>query len=142
MSAAIVRFSLDAILPLRPEDLGTPVEIPLPVDLPLYEIRTRLDGKQYLLTFDWIGRENRWRYSVSFDGRVLLSSRKLICHIGLLDSKAYDLDAPPGVLMAIDFSDRGGDPPGYADLGRRVRLVYFPALPGRDALRYDREALA
>lgn len=107
--------------------MSTPLEIPIAVDVPLYTERVTLDGKEYLLRFDWNGREGRWYLDIGTVSEVwILRGLKLVANWPLL-RKSVDPRKPPGSLMAVDFSDSGGEPPDFYDLGRRVKLLYFPA---------------
>lgn len=103
------------------------LEIPLPTDTPLFSIRTTLDGVEYVLNFDWNGRESRWYMSISMiDGTLLVAGIKLISNWPLLRRFA-DLRLPQGNLRAVDYSPQGGEPAGLVeDLGRRVKLIYTP----------------
>lgn len=102
-----------------------PVEIPVSKDVPNYTQRVTLDGREYLLGFDWNDREQRWYLSIStVDETPLAMGIKVIANWPLL-RKFTDDRLPPGVLMAADLSPEGGEPPGFSDLGRRVKLHYF-----------------
>lgn len=103
-----------------------PVEIPLFPDVPLYTIRVTLDGREYVLGLDYSEREDRWWLSVSdVAGTPLATGIKLVANWPLLHQRVSP-DLPPGHLVAVDVSNSGGEPPGFADLGRRVRLLYYP----------------
>lgn len=105
---------------------GIPLEIPVFASVPLYTERVTLDGVEYILGFDWNGRENRWYFSLSLvDGTPVTSGVKLVCNWPLL-RKVHSSIRPPGNLTAIDFSPFGGESPGFDDFGIRVRLVYIP----------------
>jgi hypothetical protein len=100
------------------------LEIPVALDVPLYNERVTLDGKEYLLAFDYSERENRWYLSVSdVNEKLLASGIKLVSNWPLLDQKA-DPGLPPGVLFAFDPLELEGDAPGFQDLGRGVTLIY------------------
>lgn len=106
--------------------LGNPLEIPVSVDTPLYTQRTTLDGREYILAFDWNGRENRWYLSIlDVSGEPLANGIKLVANWPLL-RRFTDPRLPTGVLMAIDYSPSSGEPPAFGDLGRRVKLSYYP----------------
>lgn len=131
---AFVYYSLggtSVLVPLSATGVE-PIEIPLPLDLPLFDMRTRLDGREYDLRFDWNGRERRWYLArLSSSGETIVRGVKVIADFPLLlHVKSHPL-CPPGTLIGVDFSDQRGEPPDYVDLGRRVRLLYFPATGAR-----------
>lgn len=110
--------------------------IPTPVgpDAPDATLRTRLDGRDYVLRLLWNGREGRWYMTVSdSDGVVLVSAVKVVCNTDLLGRSAerpyrrWSPDLPPGELWAMDLT-ADCSPPGIDDLGegKRVELTYFP----------------
>lgn len=103
-----------------------PIEIPVFPEVPLYSERVTLDGKEYLLQFDWSDREQRWYLSISkADGTLIKTGVKVVANWPLL-RKCVDVNQPPGVLMAVDLSPNGGEPPSLDDFGLRVKLLYFP----------------
>lgn len=104
-----------------------PVEVPVQIDTPLYVERVTLDGKDYLLRFDWSGRENRWFLDLGTVDEIWLRKGVKIIANWPLFRTLIDARKPPGQLFAIDLSAPTGDPPEFADLGRRVKLFYFPA---------------
>lgn len=107
----------------------TPLEIPIIADVPLFEIRTTLNGREYLLIFDWHDRESRWYLSIeSIDREPLARGIKLLSNRPLL-RKRVDPRLPPGALMAVDVLE-SGVPAGFNDLGTRVRLIYFEVANG------------
>ena len=104
-----------------------PIEIPLSSDTPLYTIRVTLDGQEYIFKFDWNERENRWYFSLfTIDEKPLATGIKLVANWPLL-RRFTSGDMPPGILIAGDFSPLQGEAPTYAELGVRVRFLYFPA---------------
>lgn len=112
---------------IDPNTLPDPIEIPCALDTPLYSQRVTLDGTEYILLFDWNDREARWYLSLfTIDEKPLATGIKVIANWSLL--RRYKGNAvPSGVLMAVDMSPMGGEPPGFTELGARVKLVYFPA---------------
>jgi len=88
-----------------------------------YDQRTELDGEEWLLTFRWNSRIDRWFLSITaLDGTPVLTG----VQVGLdvpLNRRA--VGGPPGPIFATSFS--GDDPPGLLDLGDRVRLFYLEA---------------
>ena len=103
-----------------------PVEIPIALDTPLYTERVILDGREYLLRFDWNEREKRWRLDIgNIQEEWLAVGIKIVADFPLL--RRFRSEAmPPGQLIAKDFSPQGGESPAFLDLGRRVRLIYYP----------------
>lgn len=103
-----------------------PVEIPLALDCPLWSMRTTLDGREYVLGFDYLEREGRWILNVSdVAGAPLATGIKVVANWPLL-RQFVNPALPPGNLIATDVSNGGGEPPDFQALGRRVRLLYFP----------------
>lgn len=104
----------------------TPLEIPLPLDTPLFTMTIILDGQSYILLLDYCEREFRWYLSIlTVDGIKLASGVKIIADWPLL-RQYVDERLPPGDLVSVDVSGAGGEPPEFADLGRRVKLWYYP----------------
>jgi hypothetical protein len=107
------------------EKLLDPIEVPVAVDVPLYTMRVVLDEREYEIRMDWNGREGRWYLGINtVEGRSLYHGVKVVADWPLL-RRLVDPEAPRGMLVARDFAG-SGEPPGFGDLGRRVRLLYFP----------------
>lgn len=103
-----------------------PVEVPVSLDVPLYTERVTLDGQEYVFRFDWNGREGRWYFDIGdINENWIVTGVKIVCNWPLL-RRLVDPRKPPGSLLAVDFSGLGGEPPSLPDLGRRVKLIYFP----------------
>jgi hypothetical protein len=102
------------------------LEIPVSLDVPLYTQRVTLDGKEFLMRFDWNARDSRWRFDLGTIDEVWLACGvKIVCNVPLL--RKFTSEAmPSGILIAVDFSPQGGESPVFADLGRRVKLMYYP----------------
>ena len=106
--------------------MADPVEIPLYPDVPLYTETVNLDGVDYLLRFDYSAKEDRWFLSVfSAAGAPLRLGVKVLSGWNTL-RLCRITGRPPGLLFASDPRSPTADAPGFADLGRRVRLFYFP----------------
>lgn len=106
--------------------MNDPIEIPVATDTPLYTQRVTLDGIEYVLKFDWNDRENRWYLSLyDVSETPLATGIKIVSNWPLL-RRFTSANMPPGSLMAADLSPQGGESPMYADLGVRVKLLYFP----------------
>lgn len=106
----------------------TAYRIPTSTDptFPSYTQRTTLDGREYVLGFDWNARDLSWYFSISDeDGAPILVGRKIVLDYPLLD-RLVDDRAPPGAIVALDLSGRN-EPPQLDDLGTRVILYYYDA---------------
>ena len=115
--------------------LDDPKQIQLFPDTPLYTMRATLNGQEYTLRFDYAQREDRWYLSL-YDaaGLPIRKGIKITSNVSTLRLTAFDARAPLGYLTFSDVTKEGataaaGTPPGYADLGRRVSLLYFARLP-------------
>lgn len=111
------------------------VPTPVGTDAPDRTLRTRLDGRDFLLRLVWNGRESRWYMTVSDSGgTVLVSGVKVLANWPLLSTtddqpyRRWNPDLPPGDLIAVDLTT-DGTPPGIDELGegKRVEMTYFPA---------------
>jgi hypothetical protein len=92
---------------------------------PLYTQRTILDGKEYLFTFDWQDRSERWYLSIhSINEEPLILGIKIVANWPLLRKFPKDGRIPAGELVAVDFAE-SGEPPGLLELGTRVQLHYY-----------------
>lgn len=88
--------------------------------------RTDLEGREYILQFDWSTRESVW-YMTIYDssGSPLASGIKLVCNWPL----TYRLPnpaLPPGDLMVSTKTAADDSPPGLLDMaeGGRCELTY------------------
>ena len=105
--------------------MNAPLLIPLCLDTPLWTMRTTLDGAEYVLKFDWNDRAQRWIFSL-YD----VSQNPLALGVTVHANQNPLLNLPPilpGLLAFVDTSSTTPTPPGFADLGRRVRLFYWPS---------------
>lgn len=96
-------------------------------EIPDYEQRTSLDGRDYIFRFRWNQREAAWYFDISdHDDALIVAGLKAIIGWPLL-RLVTDARRPPGELMF--FSTTPGGDPGLDDLGpqKRVQLVYFDA---------------
>lgn len=88
--------------------------------------RTDLEGREYILYFDWSTREGCWYLSIADIEDVRLASGiKLVCNWPLtyrLPNEAL----PPGDFLVISKTDANDSPPVQADLaeGGRCELTY------------------
>ena len=92
----------------------------------LYEQVTILDGREYVLKFDWSTREEAWYFSIYDQDEVALATNiKLVISLPLL-YRETNKALPPGLLMAVDLSGDDAEA-GVSDLGTRVALLYEEA---------------
>lgn len=99
------------------------IELPLFKD-PLYSMRVRLSGRDYIVRVDWNGREERFYLSLyDNDDAPVLLGLKLVENWPLLVRHHANAKVPPGELMVIDAN--GDGPPLLDDAGDRCRLVYL-----------------
>jgi hypothetical protein len=88
--------------------------------------RTTLEGRDYLLTFEWLQRGGHWLLSIADqDGVPIASGLWLLTNWPLLRG-VRDPRRPPGELMVQDTLSRAEDP-GFTDLGERFALAYYTA---------------
>lgn len=101
-------------------------EIPIRAGVAHQEVQIPIEGRVYTLELRWAGREERWYLDVRDEDRSPI-------YLGIAVVLNFPLPARcvheafwPGVLLC---TDTGGDnsPPGLADLGERVKLIYFSA---------------
>lgn len=108
--------------------------IPVSRDLAFYRQTTTLDGRDYILTFRYNAREDRWYIDLADQDDVeIVSGLKLVCAHDLL-LRIVDERRPPGRLMVHDGA--ASDPatsvkidaedPGFDELGDTVVLLYVP----------------
>ena len=91
---------------------------------PAYDQRTELDGVEYLLTFRFNSRRDRWSFSITgLDGAPILTGATVSLFIPL---NRRAVNGPPGLFLAIAESETR-EPPGLLDLGARVKLHYIAA---------------
>lgn len=85
-----------------------------------YDQRVELDGEEWLLSFRWNSRIDRWFFSIDgLDGVPRLTGAAVSLAVPL---NRRSVNGPPGVFVAT--SESGDDPPGLLDLGGRVKLYY------------------
>lgn len=88
-----------------------------------YDQRIELDGEEWLFSFDWNSRIDRWFFSIDdLSGVPVLTGAAVSLDIPL---NRRAVGGPPGILVASSVS--GDDPPGLLELGARVRLYYLEA---------------
>jgi hypothetical protein len=88
--------------------MTTELVIPLPtVDQPAVTQTVPLSGINYVMTFDWNSRTDRWSFSMETeDGDAILNGATLVLGIDLLRTIPRTLDyMPPGALIAGGTDD-------------------------------------
>lgn len=89
-----------------------------------FEQTHELDGRLYLLKFQWNRRDKSW--SVSFylpDGTRLATGRKIVLAVPLLQGE-IDSRLPLGMPLAVDVTKSNVEA-AHDDLGERVALTYY-----------------
>lgn len=100
--------------------------IPLDPTLTHYDLQISLDGVNYTLEFRWNTRESKWYMDVrTEEGDPIYVGLALVVDHPL-GKRCRDTRFPSGVLVAVDTSSARQDP-GIADLGDRVKLLYYEA---------------
>jgi uncharacterized protein DUF6983 len=100
--------------------------IPTDPDSPLYEERVTLERQEYLLRFDYNGREDRWYLDVALiDGTLLVRGWKLVTGV-MLGNRVADRRMPGGRFV-VHTQDADDSAPGFGELGegRRCQLYYL-----------------
>lgn len=101
--------------------------IPTIPEEPYYRQKTNLEGREFLLSFSYNQRIDRWYLSIYDEEETpLLLGLKLVANWPLLRHYRYDTRLPPGELMALT-TDGSTAPPTLTELGpgRRAELVYL-----------------
>lgn len=100
------------------------ITVPIFLDTPLFTERVTLSGSDYVLTFDWNGRAERWFFSLAdIDGNVIAGAQKIVIGTDLLRHMRWNDAIPTGTLFALDTQNNDAAPL-LNELGRRVLLVY------------------
>lgn len=87
------------------------------------EQRATLDGRDYVLRFDWNQRDGHWFLGIyDPNGAPIITGIKLVSNCRLLGARTETL-RPPGELLVLDLQTPVVDP-GFVDLGARHALVY------------------
>ena len=103
--------------------------IPTTPGEPYYRQKTKLEGREFTLSFAFNQRIGRWYLSIYDEAEVpLLLGIKLVTNWPLLRRYRFDTRLPPGELMAL-AADGDRTPAGLDELGpgKRVELVYLEA---------------
>ena len=100
------------------------VEVPCQPGVPNYDMSIVLDGATYVLEFLWNTRESSWYMHVKAQDETPIQCGIKVVPSWPLGARVADVRMPPGRFVAVDTSGKQ-QPPGLADLGDRVRLVYL-----------------
>lgn len=85
--------------------------IPLLAKEPHQEQFTTLDGRSYIIRFDWNQRIQRWTFSMlQSNGTALLLNKGLVLGSDLLRQTRHDTRIPQGSLVCIDTTGQNTDP--------------------------------
>lgn len=102
-----------------------------------YSQVTTLDGVDYLFTFRYCAREQRWRFDLSdINSNLLVSNIAVICGIPLLRlPKSYLTGLPSGEIYAYDSTGLNYPPTQYElGVGKRVVMKYVTLADLQSAL--------
>lgn len=90
-----------------------------------YEQITELDGRAYLLRFDWVQRWGRWTLGIYTENREPICVGCALQANWPIAFRTRDDRAFPGTLLVIS---QDGEAPGLTDLHPKGRcfLAYFP----------------
>ena len=94
-----------------------------------WEQTTTLDGRAYLLRFDWHQRWGRWTLSMyTENGDALIEGKALTVGPDLLKHVHHDERVPTGGLFVMDKNGSGNEP-GFDDLYKDgpFTLLYITA---------------
>lgn len=98
-------------------------------DEPAVVFKTTLDGVRYTITYRWQERTASWYLDLATgQGEPLVSGVRLaVDWVPLAGHRATDPRIPQGALLVYSTDRSNTSPPGFSDLGRRVRLAYHSA---------------
>ncbi len=89
-----------------------------------YDLRTQLEGSDYVLAFRYNLRRELWTFSIEApDGTSILTGQSV--NVGIVLNRRA-VGGPPGVLIAVSETD-DISPPTLTELGERVKLCYLTA---------------
>lgn len=94
---------------------------------PYYQQRTRLEGRDYVLSFAYNEREARWYLTIADEAESPIATGiKLIANWPLLRPHKWDPRCPAGELNVADISG-DASPPTLLELGesKRCELLYW-----------------
>ncbi len=91
-----------------------------------YDQTTQLDGREYLMVFQWATREACWYLGLYDQNETPIAlGIRLVVSWPLLRRFATDPRLPPGVLFCADLTGQNADIVEPTDLGSRVLLTYI-----------------
>ena len=90
--------------------MGNLYEVPLDTDDANFQIRTDLDGTQYVLRFRWNTRAEKWIFSILDSGEnPLAMGLKLNVNANLINAFNANEDFPQGPLFLWDKQNLGAE---------------------------------
>lgn len=112
--------------------------VPVFVDVPFYTYTAQLEGKSYRFSFSFNSRAQTYYFDLADEDDV-----RIFCGVRLVNDypiagRFRDLRKPPGLFALISLESDNSDA-ALADLGRRVRFLYFDSddLPEAEAVSLD-----
>jgi hypothetical protein len=88
--------------------MATAFRIPLRPSRAAQTVAVTLDGRRYRLRLDWLGRLQRWSFSLStVGGTLLLGTKGLVLGADLLKHHRHNPEIPQGVLYLEDLQGAG-----------------------------------
>lgn len=101
-------------------------ELPLKPGLYQQEAQVAIEGRTYVLDVRWSVREERFYLDVYDESREPVYTGIAVVLNFPLGVRCASSDFWPGILLAVDTTGENAEPT-LADLGDRVRLVYYSA---------------
>ena len=106
--------------------MTTAQRIPLRPSLAAQSVNVTLDGRGYRVDLDWLGRIERWCFSLyTSSGEPVLRTKGLVLGADLLKRTRYRTDCPQGLLILRDLQDLEVEA-SLDSLGVRHVLMYVP----------------
>jgi len=103
--------------------MGEIFQIPITATDASFKIRTSLEGTDYVLRFDWNGRDECWQMGIMDSTETpIVMGIPLNINSNLIGRFEIP-ELPPGLLMLYDTSDNNEEA-GRDDLGDRAVLLY------------------
>lgn len=97
--------------------------VPVFLDVSFYTYTAQLEGRTYRFVFSFNERSQSWYMDIADDNDLaIVQGQRLSNDFPLARSR--DSRRPPGMFVCISLEDDNSDP-ALADLGRRVKLLYF-----------------
>lgn len=102
--------------------------VPVPQGVPHSEQTTTLDGRTFLLRFDWIQRAARWHLGIlQADGTPIVMGLPLVNGVDILRPHRSDPRVPQGSFAVIDLSGKDREP-SLENFGEDIVLLYAVAV--------------